>query len=88
MPAEKLCVERVSIGELSNKSFVSSSKLFAALVFDFIVVGSGAGGSTVARQLLDSPEKWKILIVEAGGDQKTESVVSEAINGFSNQKEL
>lgn len=74
MLAEKPCVEHVSVCELSNKSF--SSKLFAALVFDFIVVGSGAGGSTVARQLLDSPENWKILIIEAGGDQKTESVVS------------
>lgn len=50
--------------------------MISALVFDFIIVGSGAAGSTLARQLLDSPKKWKILLVEAGGDPNVDSVVS------------
>lgn len=48
-----------------------------ALNFDFIILGAGAAGSTLARQLLDSPKNWTVLLVEAGGDPQTESVVPE-----------
>ncbi|XP_050499112.1 glucose dehydrogenase [FAD, quinone]-like [Diabrotica virgifera virgifera] len=34
--------------------------------FDFIVVGSGSGGSVVANQLSQNPD-WRILVLEAGG---------------------
>src|SRR5262245_51963288 len=40
--------------------------------FDYIVVGSGAGGGPLACNLALAPEGLRVALVEAGGDARAE----------------
>lgn len=42
--------------------------------FDFVIIGAGSGGSTVAGRLSENPD-WNILLIEAGGNPPIESEV-------------
>ncbi|KAL4149873.1 hypothetical protein QTP88_003724 [Uroleucon formosanum] len=49
--------------------------------YDFIVVGSGASGATVARRLAEVPE-WKILLLEAGKQESLATSVPAIAHYF------
>lgn len=53
--------------------------------YDFIVVGGGAGGCVVAGRLSENP-KWKVLLLEAGGDPPLESEIPSMFGSLQKTK--
>ncbi|XP_049879212.1 glucose dehydrogenase [FAD, quinone]-like [Pectinophora gossypiella] len=49
--------------------------------YDFVVIGGGTAGSVVAARLSANPQ-WKVLLLEAGGDEPTLSSVPAWVTAF------
>ncbi|XP_044267345.1 glucose dehydrogenase [FAD, quinone]-like [Tribolium madens] len=55
--------------------------------YDFVVIGGGAGGSVVAARLSEIPD-WKILLIEAGGDEPPGSQVPSMMNNYVGDSQM
>src|SRR3569833_894794 len=66
----------IADAELAERVRNNQARLTSALKtrYDFIVCGSGASGSVVARRLAENP-LLNILLLEAGGDDDGPSVM-------------
>ncbi|XP_075983697.1 glucose dehydrogenase [FAD, quinone]-like [Anticarsia gemmatalis] len=54
--------------------------------YDFVVIGGGTAGAVVAGRLSENPQ-WKVLLLEAGGDEPTPSGVPAFVTAYWNRED-
>nr|XP_034827832.1 glucose dehydrogenase [FAD, quinone]-like [Maniola hyperantus] len=54
--------------------------------YDFVVVGGGTAGSVVSERLSEN-EQWKVLLIEAGGDEPVPAVVPAWLKAYRGRNE-
>jgi len=65
---------------MKNSTMEGSAKA-AHVFYDYIVVGSGPGGATVARLLSDDP-KNKVLLIEAGENRDNDPPITDSADAW------
>src|SRR6266566_1599051 len=53
-----------------SQQFTEDQLVSGADFFDYIVIGSGAGGGPLAARLAEAKTGYKVLLLEAGGDEQ------------------
>ncbi|KAK4884504.1 hypothetical protein RN001_000775 [Aquatica leii] len=62
-------------------------KIQPELEYDFVVIGGGSAGATVAGRLSNIAQ-WKVLLLEAGGDEPPGSQIPSMMSNFHGDRDV
>ena len=79
LAAHALCAESQNLFHLHASGVQTDPSLAANKIFDFVIVGAGLGGTTVAGRLSEYPSVT-VLLLEAGNDDRSNPDIYDIYN--------